>query len=204
MLFLKKTFRYYEDKFKERKLIVEINQSQSSVFVVGREQSDCMQGKTTVKNILESMICFHLKGLQLSAKDVGLLEKYFDRLSKYPIHLGRAADDQFYIISKDTILKQFLTKPKFIDLCKPTPNTKFGILLLNAFNKELKFETINNICRDHGFTLLFSNFHRYFKKAFVNNEEEDQTQEYFHLLAVIAETFSERKEKFELIQKKKR
>lgn len=73
-----------------------------------------MIGKNTVKNILEGMICYTLKGIYLSEKEYKLMGKYFVKLSKYPIHLGKISDNQYLIITKDTIMKQFVAKPKFL------------------------------------------------------------------------------------------
>jgi len=73
-----------------------------------------MEAKSTIKNILESMICLMIKDTKV--KD-GTLVKYLKKASLYPVHFTRINAHTTLLITKDNILKQLASKsPQFMKL----------------------------------------------------------------------------------------
>ena len=73
-----------------------------------------MEAKSTIKNILESMVCLMIKDTKV--KD-GTLVKYLKKASLYPVHFSRINNHTTLLITKDNILKQLASKsPQFMKL----------------------------------------------------------------------------------------
>ena len=92
------------------------------------------------------MICFTFKGVKLNEKEFKVLSVYLSKISKYPVHVAQIKNSQLLLISKDSIIKQFIAKPKFEEYMKINEETKTGIFLL-SFNRQEKMDVINNVCK---------------------------------------------------------
>ena len=80
----------------------------------GNKGKYLMEAKSTIKNILESMICLMIKDTKV--KD-GTLVKYLKKASLYPVHFTRINAYTTLLITKDNILKQLASKsPQFMKL----------------------------------------------------------------------------------------
>jgi len=83
-------------------------------MVHGNKGKYLMEAKSTIKNILESMICLMIKDTKV--KD-GTLVKYLKKASLYPVHFTRINAYTTLLITKDNILKQLASKsPQFMKL----------------------------------------------------------------------------------------
>lgn len=77
------------------------------VLVHGSRSKYLMEAKSSIKNILESMVCLMIRETKINGP---VLVKYLKKASLYPVHYSRLNNHTSLLITKDNILKQLASK----------------------------------------------------------------------------------------------
>ena len=71
-----------------------------------------MDAKTTIKNVMESMVCLFVKDTRVDHRP---LSKYLKKAALYPVYNAAMNINMSIIITKDNIMKQLISKsPSFL------------------------------------------------------------------------------------------
>lgn len=89
-----------------------MNSNNSQIMMIGKSGYKKMEVKNTVANMYHSMLIMEISCLSSEAQ-FKKLQSYLKKITDHPVVFIRTSENIHLLITKDNIIKQLLTKPKF-------------------------------------------------------------------------------------------